>query len=389
MVDFGFTKNQEMIRKSVRQFLEKECPKESVRALKKDPRGYDPAVWRKMTELGYQGLAIAEQYNGMGGEYLELMLFMEEAGRNLLPSPFFATVALCALPIEKFGSEAQKQTFLPAIAGGQIWTLALLEEAADYDPAGIRMTAVKEGRSYRLNGTKLFVPYAQAAEKLLVVARSGEGPSREQGLSAFIVDQGAPGVRVEIIPTAARDQRCEVRFDEVVVAQDAILGPENGGWEVVDYLLQSATVLKCAEMSGGAQAVLEMTRRYARDRVQFGKSIGSLQAIQHKLANTFIWVEGLKNLVYEAAWHINAGQPRKDLVSMAKVKANTVYQQTCIDGITIHGAIGFTEEMDVGLYHLRTKAHEFDLGGSEFHRDRIVCELESQEPLFVTYARRD
>lgn len=386
MVDFGFSKDQEMIRKSVRQFLEKECPKENVRALKSDPLGYDPKVWRKMVELGFQGLAIPERYDGMGGQYLELMIFMEEVGRNLLPSPFFATVALCALPIERFGNDAQKQAFLPAIAGGQIWTMALMEAAADYEAASIHLAAVKNTGGYLLNGTKLFVPYANVAKKLLVMARSGEGPREEDGISVFIVDANSPGVSVEVIPTAARDHRCEVRFDRVAIADEAILGPENGGWEVVEYLLQSATVLKCAEMSGGAQAVLEMTRRYGRDRVQFGKPIGSLQAIQHKLANTFIGVEGLKHLVYEAAWHINAGDPRKDLISMAKVKANTVYQQTCIDGITIHGAIGFTEEMDVGLYHLRTKAHEFELGGSEFHRERLIRELEAQEPLFARYA---
>ena len=155
------------------------------------------------------------------------------------------------------------------------------------------------------------------------------------------------------------------------------------GYDIIDYLLQTATVLKCAEMSGGVQAVLEMTRRYAQDRIQFEKPIGSFQAIQHKLANTFIWVEGLKNLVYEAAWHINVGVPRKDLVSMAKVKANTVYQQTCIDSITVHGAIGFTEEMDIGLYHLRSTANEFDMGGSEFHRKLIIQELEQQVPQFM------
>ena len=382
MVDFGFTKDQEMIRKSVRQFLDKECPKDSVRALKTDKIGFDPKVWKKMVELGFQGMAIPESYDGMGGEYLELVIFMEEVGRNLMPSPFFATVALCALPIQRFGSDAQKQAILPAIANGQIWTLALMETSADYDPVNIGMSARREGKSFLLNGTKLFVPFAKAAEKFLVVARTkGDGPAKE-GLTVFIVDASQSGISVELIPTAARDQRYEVRFDNVAVTEADVLGQVDRGYDIVSYILQDATVLKCAEMSGGAQAVLELTRRYARDRIQFGKPIGQLQAIQHKLANTFIWVEGLKNLVYEAAWHINALQPRMDLVSMAKVKANTVYQQACIDGITIHGAIGFTEEMDVGLYHLRTKAHEFDLGGSEFHRERIICELEAQEPLF-------
>jgi len=384
MVDFGFTKDQEMIRKSVRQFLDKECPKESVRALKIDTRGYDPKVWQKMVELGFQGMAIPEKYEGMGGEYLELMLFMEEAGRNLLPSPFFATVALCALPIERFGSDAQKETALPAIANGQIWTMALMEASADYEAEGINLLAVKEGNSYVLNGTKLFVPFARAAERMLVVGRTKPDGPAEECLTVFIVDAATAGITLKPIPTAACDQRYEVCFENVRVPAEDILGQVNQGYEIISYLLQDAAVLKCAEMSGGAQAVLEITRRYARDRIQFGKPIGSLQAIQHKLANTFIWVEGLKNLVYEAAWHINAGLPRKDLVSMAKVKANTVYQQACIDGITIHGAIGFTEEMDVGLYHLRTKAHEFDLGSSEFHRERMVRELEERQPLFAT-----
>lgn len=383
MVDFGFSKNQEMIRKSVRQFMEKECPKDSVRALKIDERGYDPKVWRKMVELGFQGLIIPEQYDGMGGEYLDLMIFMEEVGRNLLPSPYFATVALCALPIEHFGSPEQKLRNLSAISNGQIWTLASMEASADYEAAGIKLAAVKTGDSYCLYGTKVFVPFAKTADKMLVVGRTSTDGPAEHGLTFFMVNTATKGITINLIPTAAHDQRCEVVFDNVLVPPADVLGQVDQGYAIIEYIFQHATVLKCAEMSGGAQAVLEMTRRYARDRIQFGKPIGSLQAIQHKLANTFIWVEGLKNLVYEAAWHINAGQPLRDLVSMAKVKANTVYQQTCIDGITIHGAIGFTEEMDVGLYHLRTKAHEFDLGGSEFHRERIIKELERQVPIYM------
>ncbi len=383
MVDFGFTKDQEMIRKSVRQFIDKECPKESVRALKTDARGYDPKVWQKMVELGFQGMAIPEKYEGMGGEYLELMIFMEEVGRNLLPCPFFATVAMCALPIQQFGNESQKQAILPAIANGQIWTLAVMEAKADFEAAGLLLNAQKEGERYLLNGTKLFVPFAKAAEKMLVVGRTNDQGQAREGLTVFIVDAAATGITLNLIPTAARDQRYEICFDNVAVSVNDVLGKVDKGYDIIEYLLRDAAVLKCAEMSGGAQAVLELTRRYARDRIQFGKPIGALQAIQHKLANTFIGVEGLKNLVYKAAWHINAGVQCKDLVSMAKVKANTVYQQTCIDGITIHGAIGFTEEMDVGLYHLRTKAHEFDLGGSEFHRERMMQELERQVPLYM------
>lgn len=384
MVDFAWSKSQALLRKSIQEVLKKECPSDRVRELAADDRGYDPKLWDQLAELGYLGLAIPEVYDGMGGEYIELMIFMEEAGRKLLPSPFFATVVLCALPITQFGSDEQKQKLLPGIVDGRIWTLALMEAAADYEPESIQMSAVKAEGGYVLNGTKLFVPFANAAESFLVVARPANGDDPREGIGVFIVDANAPGVEKTMIPTGAGNQQYEVTFENVQVADTDVLGQPEAGWEIVEYLLEYATVLKCAEMSGGAQAVLEMTSRYARERIQFGKPIGSLQAIQHKLANDFIWVEGLKNLVYEAASLLNIGEPCKTLASMAKVKANTVYEQMCIDGITIHGAIGFTEEMDVGLYHLRTKSMEFDLGGSAFHRERIIAELEEQVPLYMS-----
>ena len=383
-MDFDFSKDQDMIRKSVREFLEKECPKDKVRELKDDKKGYDPKVWSKMAELGFLSLVIPEKYDGMGGEYLEAIIFMEEAGRNLLPSPYFSTVALCALPIIQFGTDGQKEDFLPKIADGQIWSLAVTEASGGYEASDIELSAIKEDEQYVLTGTKMFAPYADVAEKLLVVARTGITENPEEGITVFAVDSGAAGITIDVIPTTARDKRCEVKFDNVSVTADNILGEFDRGWIVVEYILQYATVLKCAEMSGGAQAVLDITNKYARERIQFDKPIGSFQAIQHMLANMLIWTEGLKYLVYEAAWRINAGIPSKELISMAKVKANTVYQKVCVDGIYIHGAIGFTEEMDVGLYHLRTKAMEFDLGGSEFHRERIAQELEKQEPLFLS-----
>lgn len=384
MVDFGWSRSQVLLRKSVREFLKKECPSDRVRELAADTQGYDPNLWDKLAELGYLGLFIPDAYEGMGGDYLELMIFMEEAGRKLLPSPFFATVILCAMPIIQFGTEEQKQTFLPGIVDGRIWTLALMEAAGDYEPEHIEMSAVKTGSNYVLNGTKLFVPFAAAAETFLVVARTGSNKDPHEGISVFIVDADAPGLKKTMIPTGAGNQQYEVTLENVTVADTDILGQPEAGWEIVEYLLQHATVLKCAEMSGGAQAVLDLTSKYAGERIQFGKPIGSLQAIQHKLANDFIWVEGLKNLVYNAAALLAIEEPCKALVSMAKVKANTVYEQVCIDGITIHGAIGFTAEMDVGLYHLRTKSMEFDLGGSAFHRERIVSELEKQVPLFMS-----
>ena len=383
-MDFDFSEDQMMIMDAARKFLEKECPKEKVRKLREDERGYDLKMWQKMAELGWMGLILPEEYGGTGLAYMDLVSLMEEMGRNILPAPFFPTVALCALPILEYGTAEQKEKFLPEIANGEkIWTLALTEGSVTHEASGIELCANLEGDYYLLSGTKLFVPYAQVADYLLVVGRTDRKGTPEEGITVFIVDTKSPGIDTEVIPTAAHDKQCEVRLDRVRVPRDNVLGEVGRGWEIVEFTLQRGSVLKCAEMLGGVEAVLEMTNNYAKERVQFDKPIGSFQAIQHKLANMLIEVEGLRCLVYEAAWHIGTGSPSKMLISMAKVKANEVYQRVCLDGIKIHGAVGFTEELDLGLYFLRTKASEFTLGDGGFHRERIAVELEQLQPLFM------
>lgn len=384
-MDYSFSEDQNMIRETVSRFLENECPKERIRELMIDEKGYDPAMWQKMAELGWMGLVIPEEYDGTGMGYLDLMILIEEMGRNILPAPYFSTVALCSIPIIEFGTEEQKGRMLPRIASGEdIWTLALTESFGTYEAAEIELSAVMEKDEYVLDGTKLYVPYAHVADNLLVVARTSRGDSPEDGITVFIAETKNPGMKMNIMPTAAHDMRYEVVFDNVRIPQGNILGKKDEGWNVVEYILRYAAVLKAAEISGGAQAALEISNQYAKERVQFDKPIGSFQAIQHRLVDMLAEVEGLKYLVYEAAWNIDIGSPSKMLISMAKAKANKVYQRVCLDSISIHGAIGFTEEMDITLYHLRIKALEFDLGGSDFHRERIARELENYQPEFLT-----
>lgn len=379
-MDFDFSEDQVMIIDSARKFLEKECPKDKVRELKEDEKGYDPELWSRMAEMGWMGLILPEEYEGTGMDFFDLTILMEEMGRNILPAPFFDTVALCSLPILEYGTSKQKKRFLPKIAcGEEIWTLALTEPSASYEPSGVELRATSLQEDYVLEGTKLFVPYANVADRLLVVARTSQ-----EGITVLIVDSGSQGIRTEVIPTTAHDKQCEVVFDKVRVPKDNVLGEVGKGWEIVEFLLQRVSVLKCAEMLGGAQFVLEMANSYAKERVQFDKPIGSFQAIQHKLAEVFINVEGLRRLVYEAAWNISTGSPSRLLTSMVKAKANEVYQQTCIQGVKVHGAIGFTEELDLSLYFLRTKASEFMLGDTGFHRERIAVELEDYQPLFMS-----
>ncbi len=384
-MDFSFTKDQELIRKSIKEFFEKECPKDKVRELKEDKKGYDPKMWKKMVKLGYTGLVIPEEYGGTEGEFWDILIFMEEMGRNIVPTPYFPTVVFCAMPILEFGTEAQKKKILPKIAEkGEIWAYAQIEESSEQDASGITMSAAMSGEDYTLNGSKLFVSYANVANQLLVVARTAEAENPEEGLTVFIVDAGAEGVVCDVIPTTARDMRCELRFDNVKVPRDNILGEPGKGWAVVDYIQQHAAVLKAAEMSGGAHAVLNITVKYAKERKQFDKPIGSFQAIQHRLVDMLTEVEELQYLVYKAAWRINSGSPSRRLNSIAKAKANGVYHRVCYHGIVMHGAIGWTEEMDIGLYHLRTRSMEFDAGNTDYHNDLIASELEKSEPEFLT-----
>ncbi len=383
-MDFGFTKDQDLIRKSAREFFEKECPKEKVRELKEDKIGYDSKMWKKLAGLGYMGLVIPEEFNGTEGEFLDLMIFMEEMGRNIVPCPFFTTVCQCAPAIQEFGTKSQKKKILPKIAEkGEIWSYAVNEEKANYEASDIQLIATTEGDGFVLNGMKLFVPYANSAKKLLVVGRTRQSENPEDGITLFMVDAKSNGIEIEEIPTAARDMKCEVRFTNVKVAKDDVLGEVDGGWKIVDYVLQYGAVLKAAEMSGGVQAALEIATNYAKERYQFGKPIGSFQSLQHRLVNMLTEVDGLKNLVYEAAWNMSEGTPDRMLNSMVKVKANRAYHRVCYDAVYIHGAIGWTEEMDISLYLLRAKANENDCGGTDFHNERIAAELENYEPDFL------
>ena len=375
-MDFSFTEEQDMLRISARDFLAKECPKAKVRELGKDERGYDQQVWHHMAELGWMGLVLPEEYGGMGGSFMDLAILMGEMGRNILPGPFFSTIALCALPLLEYGSSRQKTEFLPQIAKGEaVWTFALAESSGEFKASEVGLRAVLSGKDYVLEGHKLFVTDAHVTDYFLVVGRTGEGERPENGITLFIVDARRPNVKVEAIPTIGGDRQFKVSFDGVTVPEDNILGKVGAGWDIVDFTLQRAAVLKGAEMSGACQAVLDMTSGYAKERIQFERPIGSFQAIQHKLADMLIEVEALQYLLYQAAWGISVGSPSPWQISAAKVKANEAYQRICIEAIAAHGAIGYTMDHDIGLYYRRVKAAQFAAGDTDLHREVIAAEL--------------
>ena len=359
-MNFNFTEQQNMLRTMAREFLAGECPKSRIRELEKDGKGYDPGTWKHMAELGWMGLLLPAEYEGSNADLMDLVVLMEEMGRNILPGPFFSTVALAALPIMAFGSKNQQAEQLPRIARGEtIWTLATNEDPSDCEFSRIRTSVRLANGTCVLNGEKTLVPCANVADYMLVLARMKKGEALEKGLTLFIVDMKKPGIEVAIIPTITGETLCQVKFKNVMLSDNDVLGTAGAAESMVRQLLDKAALLKCAEVSGACQAVLEMTIAYAKDRQQFGKPIGTFQVIQHRLVDMLMQVEGLQYLVCQAAWLMSIGADCSAQIAMAKVKANKVYQCVALDGIKIHGAIGFSMDHDIGLYFRRVLASRF------------------------------
>jgi len=372
-MDLDFSEEQEMLRKTARDFLANEFPMTLVREMVDDERGYTPELWHKVADLGWLGLAFPEEYGGSGANFLDLVALLEETGRGCFSGPFFSTAVLGGLTILDAGTEEQKREFLPKIAGGEsILTLALTERDVSYEPSGVRLKATADKDSYILDGEKLFVPDAHIADWLLCVARTTEATMGVDGITVFLTDANSPGISYTVLKTLAGDKQCRVVFDSVRVPKTRILGELDQGWPIVCRALQRATVAKCAEMLGGAQRVLEMVVDYAKDRQQFGRAIGSFQAIQHHAANMAIDVDGMRLTTYETAWMLSEGLSCAKEVAMAKVWASDAYKRIALLGVKIHGGVGYMQDHDITIYFRRAEAAEAAFGNADLHREMVT-----------------
>lgn len=372
-MDLGLSEIQQMLKNSAREFLAQECPLTLVREMEGEERGYTPELWRQLAGLGWPGVAFPEQYGGTGGDFLDLAVLLEESGRALLPSPFFATVVLGGLTVLDAGTAAQKQEILPALCSGQLLlTLALTEASATYEPWGIATTATREGGAFRINGAKLFVPQAHTADLLLVAARTAESADPAQGLTLFLIPSHAAGLTINPLATISADRQCEVILEGVQAPAEAVLGAEDEVWPILQRALQRAVAGQCLEMLGGAAAVLEMTVEYAKQRTQFGRPVGTFQAVQHHCANMATDVEGCRHIAWQAAWKIASGEPAAREVAMAKAWVSSAYQRVCNLAHQCHGAIGFTREHDLQLYTRRAKVQELSYGDANWHKETAL-----------------
>jgi alkylation response protein AidB-like acyl-CoA dehydrogenase len=371
-VDFGFSEEQEMLRQSANGLLEKECPSALVRRLMDDPVGYDAGLWKKFAALGWTGLVVPEAYGGAGLSYVDLVLVLEEMGRVMLPSPFIWT-AMFAEAIVRAGNDEQKSRLLPKIAAGEIIaTCAVLEPAGKWGADGITVRARPQGGGFTLDGVKLFVNDGHLADQILVAARTGG--SGQDGITLFALDARRKGIGISALKTMdATRKLTEVTLDGVAATAADVVGTVGGGWPVLSAVIDRGKVMLAAEMMGGAQKVLDTTVDYAKIRVQFGRPIGSFQAVQHKCANMMIDVEGAKSAVYYAAWAVSNDVAEAPVAAaVAKAAASDAFRRVSAEGIQLHGGIGFTWDHDLHLYFKRAKSSEFTFGDATYNRELVA-----------------
>jgi len=377
-LDFGFSEEQEMLREAAKRFLTDNCPTTFVRKMMADETAHDLAFWGKLAELGWPGLLIPEAFGGQDGSFLDMTVIAEEAGKALIPGPFFTSALLGAPIMIEGGSEPMQKELLPKIASGEaIYTVAIAERSGRFDAAGIELEAKKDGSGYELSGEKFFVPDAHVAHGIAVVVRTGKGSGPQEGISVFVVDPKAKGVTVTQLKTVDMTRRlCHIKFDKVKVDSAKRLGEENRGWPVVQRTLDIATAALSAEMVGTAQKALDISVEYAKTRVQFGKPIGSFQAVKHKCVDMMVAVENARSLTYYACWTVDERSAEAaTAVPMAKAYASDMAKNVTSEAIQVHGGIGFTWEHDMHLYHRRALAGEANFGNAPVHRETVAKSL--------------
>jgi len=367
-MNFEFSDEQNLLREQAQKFLREQCPLEKVRAVLDDPnKSHDGEIWQAIVDLGWTGVSIPEEYGGVGMSYLELCVIAEELGRSLAPTPFASSVYLASEALLLFGSESQKQNYLPRLAAGEIIGTFALAEGRGAPQANALNTAITDGT---ISGEKLPVPDGDIADIVIVLASDGDATS------LCIVDLNGDGVERAAVETMD-PTRSQARITFANAAVEP-LGESGGGWDNTQQLFDRAAVLFAFEQAGGATAALEMAKEYALGRFAFGRSIASFQAIKHKLADMYITSTLARSNCYYGAWALSTNAPELPLAAAtARVTATHAFDECSKENIQTHGGMGFTWEFDCHMYFRRAKALAVNLGGLGGWQDRLVTALQS------------
>lgn len=367
---FGLSETEEMVRASAREFLEREAGPESARA---SEGGAD--FWAQISEMGWPGLAITEEFGGAEMGMAALGVLMEQWGAHLAPGPLFESAVLTATLLEENAWQQLQREVLPQLADGSATAaIAVLEQAALWKSEDIRATAVKTSTGWAITGVKHFVSYGNEASRLIVAARTGDRP---QDISLFLIDRDTEGIGSESLDHASGTPTAILTFNETFVDAARLIGEENTGWPLIESMMLRGAAFRSVQMAGLGRKVLEVTSAYVKERKQFGVPVGSFQAVQHHLADMAVSVKRVEHLARQAVWSVAEGRPEQARqVSRAKFAASTLIPEVCWTAHQCHGAIGFTWEHDLHLYTRRALSWASEFGDAAWHADHLADELE-------------
>lgn len=371
-MDLSLTETQTMLKSSAREFLDREAPRALIKEMDESDSGFSPELWSQMSDMGWVGLALPEKYGGGDGNLTDVGVLFEELGYACVSSPLHSSVLMAGLAILEAGSEEQKQNLLPSIANGsRILAFAVTEPEYGWTPDYVNLKADQSGDNYILNGTKLFVPDAQIADQIIVLARTA--PGEEKGLTMFLVDGNANGLSRRVLPGWTGDKQCELNFNNVEIPSSSILGQVNGGWAPFASVLDKATAVICAYMVGGMQKLYEMSNEYSVNRIHFGVPISTFQRVQDYIIDILNQTESARWTTYEALWKLDEGRnDAGESVSMAKAVASQGYPLSAQDAHHVHAGTGADMAYGMYLYTKKSKNLHSYLGDASHHKSRIA-----------------
>jgi len=368
------TEEQTMLRDAAKGWTQDSAPVAALRRLRDggSGRSFEPATWSEMGAMGWAGVIVPEVHDGSAFGYLGLGLILEETGRNLVASPLLSTALVAASALVLGGSEAQRTEWLPKIAAGEAVATLAVDEGAHHAPLNTALSAKTSGAGFVLSGTKTFVLDGDAADLLVVAARTSGAAGDGDGITLFLVPGDTPGVTRTHLALIDSRGAARIAFDGVQVGADAVLGEVDKGWAILEPVLDRAYAGLAAEMLGAATAAFEITLDYIKTRTQFGQVIGTFQALQHRAAKLFTDLETTRSCVEAALEAADAGSDTRLLASLAKGKASEVLHLASNEMVQMHGGIGMTDAHDAGLYMKRARVAEALFGSASFHRDRYA-----------------
>lgn len=361
---------QRLLQTSAKEFIKQEMPITAFREVRANGNGFDRNTWTKMAELGWAGMVIPEEFDGLDFGFMGLGAVLEQMGKHLAASPIISTVAVASSAIVLAGSQQQKQDLLPKIASGELCIALALEEQAHHQPLRAELTATTSASGFVLNGKKTFVLDGVNAQQLIVVASQ---PDDESALSLFILDAEASGItRNKCTMIDGRDV-ADIEFKDVAIDSTALLGELGNSADVLSQILDRGRICIAAEMLGGAQECFERTVEYLKEREQFGVKIGTFQALQHRCAIMYTQLELAKSVVLDALSSLDDNRADiAQLASLAKANVNDVFELVTSEAVQMHGGIGITDELDIGLFLKRSRVCNQIFGNTGFHQDRYA-----------------